>query len=85
MVLKDIAKGTYDNAIKDENKRNIKDTYQEKLGIGTFTGNIDWLGDGGLPYTSSICWCDSSKVSGILPYYSSTSKYFADSRPSGRI
>ncbi len=76
MVLKDIAKGTYDNAIKDENKRNIKDTYQEKLGIGTFTGNIDWLGDGGLPYTSSICWCDSSKVSGILPYYSSTSKYW---------
>lgn len=76
MVLKDIAKGTYENAIKDENKRNINDTYQEKLGIGTFTGNIDGLGDGGLPYTSSICWCDSSKVSGSLPYYGSTSKYW---------
>ena len=46
MVLKDIAKGTYENAIKDKNKRNINDTYQEKLGIGTFTGNIDGLGDG---------------------------------------
>lgn len=76
MVLKDIAKGTYENAIKDKNKRNINDTYQEKLGIGTFTGNIDRLGDGGLPYTSSICWCDSSKVSGSLPYYGSTKYWF---------
>ena len=66
----------YANGVDFSSPVIVNDTYQEKLGIGTFTGSIDGLGDGGLPYTSSICWCDSSKVSGSLPYYGSTKYWF---------
>ncbi len=51
-------------------------TKQGKLGIGTFTKNIDILGEGGLPQTSSICWCQSTMVSGTLPYESKNSYWF---------
>lgn len=51
-------------------------TKQGKLGIGTFTKNIDILGEGGLPQTSSICWCQSTVVSGTLPYESSNTYWF---------
>lgn len=51
-------------------------TKQGKLGIGTFTKNIDILGEGGLPQTSSICWCQSTVVSGTLPYESKNSYWF---------
>ena len=51
-------------------------TKQGKLGIGTFTKNIDILGDDGLPQTSSICWCQSTVVSGTLPYESKNSYWF---------
>ena len=51
-------------------------TKQGKLGIGTFTKNIDSLGEGGLPQTSSICWCQSTVVSGTLPYESNNAYWF---------
>lgn len=74
--LKDIIEVTCRKAEQDGNGKNIDATYQKKLGIGTFTGNIDWLGDGGLPYTSSICWCQSNVVEGTLPYESSNACWF---------
>lgn len=51
-------------------------TKQSKLGIGTFAKNIDILGDGGLPKSSSICWCQSTIVSGTLPYESNNAYWF---------
>ena len=51
-------------------------TKQSKLGIGTFKGNIDILGDSGLPQTSSICWCQSNVVTGTLPHESSNAYWF---------
>ena len=74
--LKDIIEVTCRKAEQDGNGKNIDATYQKKLGIGTFTGNIDGLGDGGLPYTSSICWCQSNVVEGTLPYESSNAYWF---------
>lgn len=74
--LKDIIEVTCRKAEQDGNGKNIDATYQKKLGIGTFTGNIDWLGDGGLPYTSSICWCQSNVVEGTLPYESDNAYWF---------
>jgi len=50
---------------------------QNKLDIGAFTGNIDVLGEGGLPQTSSVSWCRSELVSGTLPVLSDAAYCFS--------
>ncbi len=60
----------------DKDLKDLGDKKQDKLGIGTFTGNIDVLGAGGLPQTSSICLCQSNKIEGVLPYESENEYWF---------
>ena len=51
----------------DGDLKKTEEMKQNKLDIGAFTGNIDVLGEGGLPRTSSVSWCQSELVSGTLP------------------
>ena len=60
----------------DKDLKDLGDKKQDKLAIGTFTGNIDVLGEGGLPQTSSICLCQSNKIEGLLPYESENEYWF---------
>ena len=60
----------------DKDLKDLGDKKQDKLAIGTFTGNIDVLGEGGLPQTSSICLCQSNKIEGVLPYESENEYWF---------
>lgn len=61
MDLKDIINGTCRKAINDERGNNILETYQKKLGIGEFIGNIDLISK------NSVCLCWSIKCEGTFP------------------
>ena len=39
----------------DEDIKEMDEEKQDNLGIGAFKGNIDMLGENGLPQTSSVC------------------------------
>lgn len=54
----------------DEDIKEMDEEKQNNLGIGAFKGNIDMLGENGLPQTSSVCWCQAKELQGILPYES---------------
>lgn len=64
MVLKDAIKGTCERsvesskAVNDGNGNNIADTYQKKIGIGNFTGNIDLISE------NVTCICESLNIEG---------------------
>lgn len=59
--LKDTIEGTCRKAMNDEEGNNIPDTYQKKLGIGEFIGNIDAIKE------NSICTFWANKCSGHFP------------------
>ncbi|EOS27669.1 hypothetical protein C806_00116 [Lachnospiraceae bacterium 3-1] len=54
----------------DEDIKEMDEEKQDNLGIGAFKGNIDMLGENGLPQTSSVCWCQAKDLQGVLPYES---------------
>ena len=54
----------------DEDIKEMDQEKQNNLGIGAFKGNIDMLGENGLPQTSSVCWCQAKDLQGVLPYES---------------
>lgn len=56
----------------DGDLKKTEEAKQNKLDIGTFTGNIDLPGEGGLPPTCSVSWCQSEQVTGTLPVLSDT-------------
>ncbi len=61
----------------DGDLKKTEEMKQNKLDIGAFTGNIDVLGEGGLPQTSSVSWCRSELVSGTLPVLSDAAYCFS--------
>lgn len=61
----------------DGDLKKTEEMKQNKLDIGAFTGNIDVLGEGGLPRTSSVSWCQSELVSGTLPVLSDAAYCFS--------
>ncbi len=61
----------------DGDLKKTEEMKQNKLDIGAFTGNIDVLGEGGLPRTSSVSWCRSELVSGTLPVLSDAAYCFS--------
>lgn len=61
IYLKDTIEGTCRKAINDERGNNILETYQKKLGIGEFIGNIDLISK------NSVCLCWSIKCEGTFP------------------
>lgn len=75
-TLKEVAEAIKENENVVTALNSAIGTKQNKLGIGTFTKNIDILGDGGLPQTSSICWCQSTELQGTLPYESDNAYWF---------
>lgn len=75
-TLKEVADAIQENEDIVDALNEAIGTKQSKLGIGAFKENIDILGDGGLPQSSSIAWCQSDVVSGTLPYESSNAYWF---------
>ncbi len=75
-TLKEVADAIQENEGIVDALNDAIGTKQSKLGIGTFSGNIDMIGNGGLPQSSSICWCQSTVVAGTLPYESSNAYWF---------
>lgn len=75
-TLKEVADAIQENKGIVDALNDAIGTKQSKLGIGTFSKNIDIFGEGGLPQTSSICWCQSNVVGGTLPYESSNAYWF---------
>lgn len=75
-TLKEVADAIKENKDVVTALNNAIGTKQSKLGIGTFTKNIDILGEGGLPQTNSICWCQSTELQGTLPYESENAYWF---------